>query len=157
LKELGAEEVFDYKDPNCAKKIREYSDNSLTLAMDCIAEGDSPRICEEAISSKGGVISYLLSANHSRKDVENRHTLGYTVFGEAFDKFGRHFDGKVEDFEHTKKFWEVTQKLVDAKQLRTHPTKVGKDGLMGAFDGFQQFRDNKVSGVKLVYRVEETP
>ena len=79
------------------------------------------------------------------------------MVGEAFDKFGKHYDPKPEDFEYCKKFWEVTQKLVDEKKLHPHPAKVGKDGLVGAFDGFQQLRDGKVSGVKLVYRVEETP
>lgn len=157
LKKLGAEATFDYKDPDCAKKIREYTKDSLTVVLDCIAEGDSPKICEEAISSRGGAISYLLNAKHSRSDVENKHTFGYTIFGEAFDKRGSHFDAKPEDFEHSKMFWGITQKLVDEGKLATHPSKVGKDGLVGAFDGFQQFRDGKVSGVKLVYRVEETP
>ena len=79
LKSLGAEEVFDYNDPECAKKIRDYTNDDLTLVLDCIAEGNSPKICEEAISSKGGEISYLLFAKHSRTDVKNKHTLGYTV------------------------------------------------------------------------------
>lgn len=157
LKKLGAEEVFDYKDPDCSKKIREYTKDSLTLALDCIAEGNSPKICEEAISSKGGAIGYLLQAKHSRTDVENKFTLGYTVIGEAFDKFGRHFDPKPEDFEYAKKFFEVSQKLIEEGKLKPHPPKVEKGGLKGAFDGFQQFRDGKISGVKLVYKVDETP
>lgn len=157
LKKLGAEATFDYKDPDCAKKIREYTNDSLTLVMDCIAEGDSPKICEEAISSKGGAISYLLNAKHTRTDVENKHTFGYTIFGEDFEKRGNKWTAKPEDYEHAKKFWVITKKLLEDGKLKTHPTKVEKNGLVGAFDGFQQFRDAKVSGVKLVYRVEETP
>ena len=157
LKKLGAEEVFDYKDTECGNKIREYTKDSLKMALDCIAEGNSPTICEEAISSKGGSIGYLLQAKHSRTDVENKFTLGYTVIGEPFDKFGRHFDAKPEDFEFSKKFFDVSQKLIEEGKVKPHPAKVGKDGLKGAFDGFQQFRDGKISGVKLVYKVEETP
>ena len=161
LKSLGAEEVFDYKDPKCAKKIREYTDDQLTLVFDCISDNavDSPRICEESISSKdGGTISYLLkSANHSRTDVVKKHTSGYNVFGEAFDKLGEHVDAKPEDFEHGKMFWLLTEDLISTGRLKPQPTKVEKDGLVGVFDGLQQSREGKVSGVKLIYRIEETP
>lgn len=157
LKALGAEEVFDYKDPFCGEKIRSYTNDSLTLALDCIAEGDSPSICCAAISAKGGSISYLLVASHSRTDVENKYAAGYTVVGEAFDKMGRHWDSKPEDFEYAKRFIEVTQKLVDEGKLAVHPKTVGRDGLVGVFDGLEKLRKGKVSGKKLVYRVEETP
>lgn len=156
LKSLGAEQCFDYKDPDCSKQIREYTKDQLTLVMDCIAEGSSPKICEEAVSSKGGAISYLLGPKHDRTDVENKKTLGYTIMGEAFDKFGHHFPASSEDFEHAKMFWALSEKLITAGQITAHPPKVGKDGLQGVFDGLQQFREGKISGVKLVYRVEET-
>ena len=160
LKSLGAEATFDYKDPDCAKKIRDYTNNELTLALDCISEGDSPKICEEAISSKGGTITYLLKSAHdiqSRDDVEKKHTSGYTVFGESFDKLGAHVPAKPEDFEHTKMFWELTEKLVSSGQLKPHPVRLGKDGLVGVFDGLQQGRDGKISAAKLVYRISDTP
>lgn len=62
LKSLGAEEVFDYKDPSCAQKIRDHTSDTLTLALDCISEGSSPTICEQAISTKGGTITFLLKS-----------------------------------------------------------------------------------------------
>lgn len=157
LRSLGAEEVFDYKDPECGQKIRSYTNDLLNLVLDCIAEGSSPGICEQAVSSKGGTISCLLVANHSRKDVEAKYTIGYTCLGEAFDYKGRHWPAVKQDLEFSKKFWPITEMLISEGKLKSHPAKVGEDGLKGCFDGFQQFRENKVSGVKLVYRVEETP
>ena len=160
MKSLGAEEVFDYKDPECSKKIREYTNDELTLALDCISEGDSAKICEEAISSKGGTITYLLKSawdNQTREDVEKKHTSGYTVFGESFDKLGDHIPAKPDDFEHTKMFWELTEKFVHEGKLKHHPVRVEKDGLVGVFDGLQQGRDGKISGEKLVYRIDDTP
>jgi hypothetical protein len=71
--------------------------------LDCIAEGASPKICCDAISSKGGVISYLLTAKHDREDVENRHTLGYTAIGEDKRFRGKDLPAKPEDFEFQKK------------------------------------------------------
>jgi hypothetical protein len=47
--------------------------------------------------------------------------------------------------------------LIASAQLAVHPPKVGKDGLKGVLDGMEQLRQGKVTGVKLVYRVDETP
>ncbi|EME42459.1 hypothetical protein DOTSEDRAFT_134111 [Dothistroma septosporum NZE10] len=157
LKALGAEECFDYKDPACAKKIRDYTNDDLRKVFDCISEGSSPKICEESISSQGGTISYLLKAKHTREDVENKRTLGYTIIGEAFVKGGNKMEAKPEDFEHAKKFSELTQKLVNAGQLAVHPAEVGQDGLKGVFEGLERLRKGEVSGKKLVYRVAQTP
>ena len=55
------------------------------------------------------------------------------------------------------RFWEISSKLIASAQLAVHPPKVGKDGLKGVLDGMEQLRQGKVTGVKLVYRVDETP
>ncbi|KAI7325863.1 GroES-like protein [Hortaea werneckii] len=153
VKSLGASAAFDYKDPDCAKKIREHTKDQLAHVFDCISEGESPKICSEAIGSQGGTVSYLLPAKHDRADVQNRHTLAYTMIGEGF-KFGpMDFPDKPEDKEFGEKFWDISGKLITSKQISVHPPKVGKGGLEGVFDGLQQLREGKVSGVKLVYRV----
>jgi NADPH:quinone reductase-like Zn-dependent oxidoreductase len=72
VKALGAVEAFDYKDPDCARKIREYTNDKLTRVLDCISEGQSPKTSSEAISSQGGQVSYLLAPSHRRTDVENK-------------------------------------------------------------------------------------
>lgn len=72
VKKLGAVEAFDYNDRDCAEKIRKYTNNKLTRVLDCISEGESPKISSEAISSEGGQVSYLLAPGHDRKDVKNK-------------------------------------------------------------------------------------
>lgn len=79
VKALGAEEAFDYNDPECARKIREYTGDQLTRVFDCISEGASPKISSEAISSKGGQVSYLLAAKHDRTDVETKVSVFPTL------------------------------------------------------------------------------
>jgi len=154
VRSLGASAAFDYKEENVASKIREHTKDKLTKVFDCISEGESPKICSEAISSQGGTVSYLLPAKHDRSDVANKHTLAYTVTGEAF-KFGPkvEYPANPADFEFAKKFWELSAKLIASKQLSVHPPKVGKGGLEGIFDGLQQLREGKVSGTKLVYQI----
>ena len=181
VKALGAAEAFDYNDPECARKIREYTGNKLTKVFDCISEGESPKISSEAIGSKGGAVSYLLNPKHDRTDVEskvrNHHlscmhplksifhtnttsrqaTLGYTITGEAFKFFGgMDVPAKPQDFEFGKTFWELATKLLASQQLTVHPTKVGSGGLQGALKGLDELREGKVSGVKLVYKIDES-
>lgn len=79
LKSLGVEATFDYKDPECSAQIRDYTNDKLKLALDCISEGESPKITEQAISSQGGTITYLLRSAHkiqTRTDVARKHTSG---------------------------------------------------------------------------------
>lgn len=82
----------------------------------------------------------------------------YTVFGEGFN-FGKgsEFPAIPEDFEYTKKFIELTEKLLAEGKLKAHRAKVGADGLKGVLKGLEDMKAGKVSGEKLVYRVEETP
>lgn len=80
-----------------------------------------------------------------------------TVLGESFDKLGAHVPAKPENYEFTKEFWQITQGLLATGKLKPHPINLGKEGLVGVFEGMQQSRLGKVSGEKLVYRVDETP
>ncbi|KAK3111725.1 hypothetical protein LTR53_012732 [Teratosphaeriaceae sp. CCFEE 6253] len=154
VKSLGASAAFSYQDPDVAKKIREHTNDQLTKVFDCISEGDSPKICSEAISSKGGVVSYLLPAKHERKNVENKATLGYTIFGEGFNFAGNDIPASKEDATKGGEFWELAEKLLAEKKIQVHPPRLEKGGLQGVFDGLQQLKEGKVSGVKLVYKID---
>ena len=90
--------------------------------------------------------TYLLADNVVRS----------TVFGESFDKLGEHVPAKPEDYAFTKSFWQITQGLLATGELKPHPIRLGEEGLVGVFEGMQQSRLGKVSGEKLVYRVDDT-
>lgn len=152
VKSLGADEAFDYKDPDCAKKIREYTNDSLTHVFDCISEGSSPKICAEAVSSKGGAISFLLPTSQPREDVETRNTLGYTVVGEAFDFGPNKIPAKPEDFEFGIKFWNLAEKLFAEGKVKVHTPEV-REGLENVFVGLSDLKEGRVSGKKLVYKI----
>ncbi|KAK0621027.1 putative zinc-binding oxidoreductase ToxD [Immersiella caudata] len=160
VKALGADAAFDYKDPDVVKKIREYTNDSLTLALDCISSKESAEITSQAIGSKGGEVCFLLGGCETgREDVKGMATLGYTVMGEDFT-FGlsgmSEFLAKVEDLEFGKKFWALAERLLAEGKVKPHPVEVGSGGLAGVFDGLQAMREGRVSGKKLVYVVDET-
>lgn len=157
VRSLGADAVFDYKDPQSAAEIRKQTDNNLKLVFDCIALEASAKYCEGAISTEGGEYSALLNVKVERENVNSRFTLAYTAAGEAF-KFGDiPFPAKPEDKEHAEKFISIAESLLAQGKVKVHPPKVGKDGLKGVLEGLQLLKEDKVSGVKLVYNVSETP
>ncbi|KAH8697836.1 zinc-binding oxidoreductase [Talaromyces proteolyticus] len=157
VKSLGADAVFDYNDPNAAAEIRKYTDDKLTLAFDTITTSDSAKFCGEALSSSlVGDCTLLANVNVERENVRSRWTLGYTALGESFDFGPVKIEAKPEDKEYAAIFWELATKLLGEGKIKVHPPKVNPGGLKGVLDGLQLLRDNKVSGEKLVYNVDET-
>nr|POE80185.1 protein toxd [Quercus suber] len=160
VSELGADAVFDYNDPDCGAAINRATNNSLRFAWDTIAQSSSAQICAEALSSSpDAALRYgsTMPVSCPRKDVTSTATLMYTIFNEAFVKGGSETPKTPEDFEFAKKMFALTEQLLHAKQLSPHPEKVGELGLEGVLKGLKEMKAGKVSGVKLVYRVRDTP
>jgi hypothetical protein len=138
-------------------EIRKATDNKLKLVFGCISLKGSAAFCDNALSTKGGEYSALSSVKIARENVNNRFTLAYTTFGEAF-KFGNiPFPAKPEDRAHTEKFIPIAENLLKQGKIKVHPPKVGPNGLVGVMDGLKPLKEDKVSGEKLVYNVSETP
>lgn len=160
LKSLGADAVFDYGSPTVGADIRAHTHNKLYHALDCIAEGNSADICAAALSddtaARKPVYSALLWCDFPRKtDAVAKFTLGYTIFGEAFEKgFGPgEFPAKPEDYEFGKKFWKLAEGLLAEGKFKVHRPDVRSGGLEDVLDGLEELRLGKVSGKKLVYKI----
>ena len=151
VRNLGADQVFDYKDPEVGAKIRKATNDKLKHVFDCIAEGGSFDICAAAISSSGGHLSALLPVkDFPREDVKTNFTFAYTALGE---KYSDQVPANQTNYEFGSKFWKVSEDLINSGKIRTHPVEV-RNGLEGVPQGLQDLKDGKVSGVKLVYKVE---
>ncbi|KAK5100823.1 hypothetical protein LTR70_001141 [Exophiala xenobiotica] len=159
VKSLGADSVYDYRESDCGKNINKDTNDSLKLVWDTISLESSAKICAEAMSSdtSGARYGSILPVKFPKEGVETTMTFMYTIFNDAFEKAGRTTPPVPEDFEFAKKFFDITEKLLHEGKLKTHPEKVGQDGLEGALQGMQDMKNDKVSGKKLVYRVRETP
>jgi len=154
VKSYGADQVFDYKSPNVGAEIRGATNDSLEYVFDCIATSNAAAISAEAISSKGGKYSSLLVVkDFPRNDVKNSVTLAYTGVGEWFKKGDTEFPASEEDMLFQEKFWKLTGELLAEKKIRTHPHQVRDGGLDGILSGLKDLKEDKVSGVKLVYRI----
>ncbi len=152
----GADEVFDYNDPECGVKIRAFTENKLRYAWDTVAHWE---VCDAALSTDSSICHYgtILSNQFPRRDegVKYSFTLMYTMFGEEFYKYGKTFPVDEEDHIFAKRWMELTEKLVREGKLVPHPKKVGKGGLEGILNGIEDLRLEKVRGEKLVYPIAD--
>jgi NADPH:quinone reductase-like Zn-dependent oxidoreductase len=88
VKSVGAEAVFDYKDPDVASKIRAHVDD-MEQAADCISRQDTARQVGECLSSKkGGRVAVILPVrtdeeSEMRKDVEYVISWTYDLMGQV--------------------------------------------------------------------------
>ncbi|KAF9890023.1 hypothetical protein FE257_006703 [Aspergillus nanangensis] len=157
VKKLGADAVFDYQDPESAKKIRVYTKDGLKLVLDTISLESSARYCDNAISTQGGDYMALLNVSIARENVNDRWTLAYTSMGEDFMLGDLLFTASAEDKEFGQKFSTLSQRLLADGKIKAHRFKVGSEGLKGVLEGLQLLKEGMVSGEKLVYKVSETP
>lgn len=160
VKSLGADAAFDYRSPTVVDDIKAWSADAdaLTLAWDCIAQGDAPIISAAALSrtrpghyrSLVRVADEVVTAVNDKLD--NGARLGYTVIGEAINK-GQPIPAIPADYEFGKKFWELSRELLAEGKIKPARTEVnrGGKGLEGVLVGLQEMKAGKVSGVKLVY------
>ncbi|GAW20137.1 hypothetical protein ANO14919_096340 [Xylariales sp. No.14919] len=163
VKDRGADMVFDYRTPNVGEQIHEASHGSITKVLDTVSTPSTAAICAAAFASpsdtrrKGDLIyCNLLGEDCPREDVESVFFLGYSLSGESYIFEAEEFPAQPEDLGFARKWIPIVDKLWVEGKLKNHPEKVGEGGLLGCIEGMEEMRRGRVSGVKLVYRVDET-
>ncbi|THV06350.1 dehydrogenase [Dendrothele bispora CBS 962.96] len=153
LKKLGADEVFDYRDPEVAKKIRTLTNEKLKHAVDCISEGSTPQLISDSLSPEGGTISAILKYDTVRPEVKVVFSLAYYLFGKPFGNF----TPTTEMTEFATKSSKLISKLLAEGKIVPAPLKIYPKGLADVPEGLEFMKSGKVSGEKIVYRVADTP
>lgn len=124
--------------------------------FDTVSIESSAAICAQAFGSEGGIYCNLLDIACPREDVKSVSFLGYSLTGERYVYEGEGIPAQPEDFVLGRQYMGIAEKLWAGGQLKMHPQRVGSKGLYGALAGMQEMREGKVSGEKLVYRIEDT-
>ncbi|KAI0457606.1 putative zinc-binding oxidoreductase ToxD [Xylaria acuta] len=163
VRDRGADEVFDYRTPSVGQQIFKAGHGSITKVFDTVSTTSTAEICAAAFSPqsetrrKGDLIyCNLLGVDCPRDDVESIFFLGYSLSGESYIFEAEEFPAQPEDLEFARKWFPIAEKLWAGGKLKTHPERVGEGGLLGCLEGMEEMRQGRVSGVKLVYRVDET-
>jgi len=157
LKSLGAEEAFDYKSPTCGGDIREYTKDGLTLAMDCISNTGSMKICYEAISKKGGkyvALDPFPLHVHTRRSIVPDWIFLFTQFGKPVNWVRPYnFDARPKDKDFAERWYRVAEQLLAEGHITPHSFQEEQGGLGAVTDGLDAVRKGQVSGYKLVYTI----
>jgi NADPH:quinone reductase-like Zn-dependent oxidoreductase len=139
VKSRGADAVFDYRDPECAAKIRAYTKDSLRYVFNTVSGDASIKICAESFPASSteelSLVSLLPVSNFPRADVKTSNILAYTSFGEGFSKFGMDFPPMKEHYESGVRFWGIAEELIRQGKVVPHPVAQRAGGLAGIPDG----------------------
>ncbi|KAI5274162.1 putative alcohol dehydrogenase [Aureobasidium subglaciale] len=151
--DFGAEETFDYHDPDCASKIKAYTKNNLAYALDCITTIESTKLCFAAIGRAGGRYTLFYPHAAARPTVKTDWVLGPSIFGKGSTwpaPYGRPPSEEIEQY--GEKLWSIAQKLVDEGKLKHHPLHILEGGMNAVIDGLELVQAGKLSGEKCVIK-----
>jgi NADPH:quinone reductase-like Zn-dependent oxidoreductase len=156
---FGAEKVFDYRSPDCAREIRAYTRNGLAYALDCVSESDSAQLCYGAIGRAGGRYCGLEPVRQAvaaaRPSIRASWLMVLTMFGRRVALDGEYArEASPADRALSANIFAATQTLLDAGRIKSHPVKVLDGRWAGVFQGVDMIRTGAVSGQKLVVRVD---
>jgi len=150
LKDIGAEVVWDYKDPEAPKKIHEWAEQygGLKHALDTISEKGSTKLAASAFGPQGGRVITLLPVDKNKEqpwpaNVEPERTLIYS----ALDKQNEH------DFAGIHEWYEHITALIEEGKLSSIPLKHWEGGLEGLTGALDFLRQGKTSAEKLVAKL----
>jgi len=156
VKTAGAAETFDYHSPTCGIEISAYTNNTLSLVLDCVTEAASMKMCYEAIGPAGGhyvaLDPFPTHVQYTRRNVHAEWIMVLSLFGGevALDGvYGRPADPTARPF--ARGIFLMAEQLLHSRRLVPHPIEVRSGGLDGVKVGIEDLRRGGIRAKKLVY------
>ncbi|THH17162.1 hypothetical protein EW146_g3605 [Bondarzewia mesenterica] len=146
VKALGADEVFDYNDPEVSKKIKDSTQGKLTHAVDCISAGKTPVQISDALSDAGGTVAAILVYESPRPSVKVNFSLGYELLGESYNFPRKWAPASQEDKDRGKKITLFLDSVLAAfaDKIKPNPKLILPNGLASIAEGFEYMKAGKV-------------
>ncbi|KAH9934278.1 GroES-like protein [Fomitopsis serialis] len=156
VRSLGADAVFDYKDPGVIAAIKEVTEDSVRSAIDTQSTKETQELCVRAMGVGGGKLILMFpptfKAKKLRKDVELIPTLIYTALGRPFAIGPQaQYAAQPKDRAQIAGFFKKMPDLVRNGLLVPNRVKLWEGGMRAIPEGLQYMRDGRVSGEKIVY------
>nr|ADN43684.1 DmbC [Beauveria bassiana] len=158
-KRLGAAATFDYQSATCGRDIREYTNDSLALAIDCLSESASMAICYEAIGSAGGryvSLDPFPIRGCVRRSIVPDWICSFTQFGHSINWAPPYnLDERPDDYRLAEEWYHLAQKLLDAQLIEAPTLELRSGGLLRVPEGVTAVKLGQIKRRKLVYHVSE--
>ncbi|RAH46735.1 zinc-binding alcohol dehydrogenase family protein [Aspergillus brunneoviolaceus CBS 621.78] len=150
----GAAHVFDYRDGDVVDKIRAAAP-ALHYVFDTIGNETSSVIASRAVRAGGNVCTVRPGKTYSENvasGVQVTSVLVFTAFLKDHSYGPYKWPASQEDHELASEFFDLVPDLLASGKIKPSRPKV-LGGLEAVPDGFQEYRDGKISGYKIVYRI----
>ncbi|KAJ6466609.1 dehydrogenase [Mycena vitilis] len=154
LKTLGADAVFDYHDAEVCGEIREFTNNGLAHAVDCISDATTTQQVVQCLGPGGGTVALMLNEPVQAPGVQARFDLVYTLLGKAFE-YPMPYEASPDNYEFGKVTALLFSRLLREGKLKTTPVKLVPNGLNDVDEWLDYMKQGKVSGEKITYRVAQ--
>lgn len=155
VKALGADYVFDYKSENVVEQIKGVAPR-LQYIFDTIGDKSSSSTASHALGEGGGVLCTVRPGKANTEGVSSQAKVTDVLVWTAFLKDHQYKDFKwpahEADHKLARELFENLPKWLEDGTIKANKPKVLK-GLEKVPDGFQEYRDGKISGYKLVYAI----
>lgn len=155
LKSLGADAVFDYRDSDVIKKVKDVAGNNISHVLDAIAGNDTQLTAVKVLAEHkpGKVVAVLPLAEgiqDVRKDVQVAVVNIFCSYGFGYAGLGPDDDARRV----LSAFLQKVPELVKDGKLKCIPVKKFEGGLEKVVsDGFEYIASGKVSAEKVVFTV----
>ncbi|EPS98830.1 hypothetical protein FOMPIDRAFT_90485 [Fomitopsis schrenkii] len=157
VKSLGADAIYDYKDPDVVASIKQVTEDSVCHAIDTQSTKETQQLCARAMGTAGGKLILMFpptfKAKKLRKDVQFIPTLIYTALGRPLTLGPQaQYAAQPKDRAQIVGFLKKVPGLVRDGLLVPNRVKLWDGGMHAIPEGLQYMREGKVSGEKIVYR-----
>lgn len=163
LKSVGADLVFDYNDANVVDEIRKAANGDIRYALDAVSTPETWQSLYDATKGSSSVkLDSLLFKKLTDLKLDDRDsstvelvssTLAYLANGETVTLFGGSWSPIPEVQHRYNKFWETKVPEL-AAQLIHAKLRVLAPGLKSTNEAFDLLKEDKVSGEKVVFRLD---
>ncbi|KZW01309.1 GroES-like protein [Exidia glandulosa HHB12029] len=145
LKALGAEAVFDYRDPEVGQQLREHTGGILTSGGICEINDEDIDKCIAALSDEGGTLSilnYLPADRQYSKHVKFPLSLAYNIFGKAIESPVT-MPALPDVYQASVGYYTLISRLVSEGKVDLVPIRVF-GGLESVGDAMTEMREGRV-------------
>ncbi|KAF4761382.1 hypothetical protein N7455_003289 [Penicillium solitum] len=157
VRSYGAKHVFDYNDPKVIEKITQAAPD-LQYIFDTIGTTTSSGLSSQAFGDREGsrrlctVRPGKANTEHVTANTHVTDVLVWTAFlkDHSYGKF--HWPASKDDHKLASELFENLPSWLEQGQIKPNKAKVLL-GLDSVPEGFQEYRDGKISAYKIVYEV----
>ncbi|KAF2812014.1 GroES-like protein [Mytilinidion resinicola] len=153
---LGATHVYDYRSPTVIEDIKKALP-AITYVLDCVGNETSSAQASSAVCDGGGVLCTIQPMKTNTQNVEkNVKVTDVVVFTAFFDDLVLgpfKIPKREDDRDLATELYGHLPDMLSSGIIKPNPVRVVEGGLKGVINGFQLYRDNAISGQKLVYNI----